>query len=143
LERYHVWLYILRKLGFEQLLDDVGFIPNLTHNAEKLAFHSFWNPSMHAQARVCMHMYRTCVRYFKDAYTYAHIRVHTLEFSMVFIFKIIHFNSKKSYIFPKALSSSQFQSNQILNQPWVLEFQHRWGTKVRVVRGTECGVYTQ
>ena len=46
---YHVWLYILRKLGFEWLLDDVGFIPNLTRNAEKLAFHSFWNPSMHAQ----------------------------------------------------------------------------------------------
>ena len=98
---------------------------------------------MHAQACVCMHMYRAYVRHFKDAYTYAHIRVHTLGFSMVFIFKIIHFNSKKSYIFPKTLSSSQFESNQILNQPWALEFQHHWGTRVRIVRGTECGVYTR
>ena len=53
-------------------------------------------------------------------HTYACIRVHTLGFSVVFIFKIIHFNSKKSYIFPKTLSLSQFQSDQVLNQPWVL-----------------------
>ena len=62
---------------------------------------------MHAQARVWMH-------------TYACIHVHTLGFFVVFIFKIIHFNSKKSYIFPKTLSLSQFQSDQVLNQPWVL-----------------------
>ena len=29
----------------ERLLDDMGFIPNLNFNAEKLAFHSFWNPN--------------------------------------------------------------------------------------------------
>ena len=34
----------------------------------------------------------------------------------------------KIYIFLKTLSSSHFQSNQALNQPWALEFQHRWGT---------------
>ena len=34
----------------------------------------------------------------------------------------------KIYIFLKTLSSSHFQSNQALNQPWVLEFQHHWGT---------------
>ena len=30
-----------------------------------------------------------------------------------------------------------------LNQPWVLEFQHHWGTGARVVRGTKCGVYNR
>jgi len=43
--------------GLEQLPNNMGFIPNLTFNTEKLIFHSFWNPSIRAQAHVCdMHM---------------------------------------------------------------------------------------
>ena len=49
--------------GLEWLLDDVRFIPNFSFKAEKLAFHSFWNPS--------------CVRihaYIKPTYAYMCMR---------------------------------------------------------------------
>ena len=36
-------------MGLQRLPVDVRVIPNLNFNAEKLTFHSFWNPSM------CMH----------------------------------------------------------------------------------------
>ena len=34
----HVRLYIVEKWGLERLLDDVGFIPNLSYYYRKLAF---------------------------------------------------------------------------------------------------------
>jgi len=48
----------LKNGGLELLLDNVGFIPNLTLNVEKLAFHSFQNPSM----RVWPMYECTCIR---------------------------------------------------------------------------------
>ena len=47
----------------------------------------------------------------------------------------------KSYIFLKTLSSSQFQFDRALNQPWALEFQHHWGMGARVIRDTKYSVY--
>ena len=35
----------MKNEGLEWLVDDVGFVPNLNISVEKLAFHSFWNPS--------------------------------------------------------------------------------------------------
>ena len=73
-------LYSLKMGGLEWLPNDMGFIPNLTLNTEKHVFHSFWNPSMRAQARVCVRMNETCTRSFgtcmgKRMYAYACPRV--------------------------------------------------------------------
>jgi len=50
----------LKNGGLEQL-PNVGFIPNISFNVEKLVFHSFWNPNMHTHARVCSRMHEACV----------------------------------------------------------------------------------
>ena len=38
LKMYHVRFFIVEKMGLEWLLDDVRFIPNLSHYYRKLAF---------------------------------------------------------------------------------------------------------
>jgi len=51
----------LKNGGLEQLLDDVGFILKPSFNVEKLTFYSFWNPSIHMHARVCVRKAWSCV----------------------------------------------------------------------------------
>ena len=98
----------LKNGGLEWLLNDVGFIPNLTFNIEKLVFYSFWNPSVRVQACVCVCMYKTCVRSFGTcvrirAYAYTCPRVsQPLFLKNSFILFI------KQLYFPQEPSSCQF-----------------------------------
>ena len=122
----------MRNGGLERLPVVVGFIPNLIFNAEKLVFHSFWNIRLGSLACVHRLVYAyACMKHahanFGHACTYMCMRTHALGFLDLFFPKIDLFNSWKSYIFPKTLSSSQFQFDRALNQPWALEFQHHWG----------------
>ena len=44
LKIYHVRLFMLEKWDLEQLLGDVGFIPNLSHYCKKLVFFMSMKP---------------------------------------------------------------------------------------------------
>ena len=125
--------------GLEHLLDNVGFTPKSIFNAKKLVFHSFWNPNMHMHVRLCIRMHTQSLS--MRAHTCVCVRM-PQGFLCLYFSKIAHPIHNKSYIFPKTVSSSQFQSDWALNQLWVLEFQHHWGTGARVEKGTKCGVYT-
>ena len=79
--------------GLEQLSDDMGFISNLTVNVEKLVFHSLWNSGMHAQARVCVHMYGACDATLGHVFAYVCTRMHALGFLGLNFSKIDLFSS--------------------------------------------------
>ena len=44
LKIYHVRLFIVEKMGLEWLLDDVGFIQNLSRYCRKLVFYMLLKP---------------------------------------------------------------------------------------------------
>ena len=101
LKIYHVRLFILEKWDLEQLLGDVGFIPNLSHYCKNnLYFLCLWNPS--------------CIR--KSVPTYAcfgprmqaiaHVR--GLKATLVILFPKIDFCSFKRLYLPFPHSLSQF-----------------------------------
>ena len=100
LKIYHVWLFIIIKKGLQWLLDNVGFVLSQVLNAEKLVFYSFWNPSMHAHARVHAELKYACA--------YACMRTHILGFSWSSFSKNSLFSPKKSYIFLKTFPQINF-----------------------------------
>ena len=56
-EKVPCMAFILRKWGFGTALKRCGIHSKPHLNAEKLVFHSFWNPNMRAQAHVCIRMH--------------------------------------------------------------------------------------
>ena len=117
------------------MADDVGFIPNQV--LMQKSFHFIFSRTLayayictHARVCVCMHETYTrrsweCVRIHMYAYTCSRVSV-TFHVQKKFIW------SKNKLYFPLTLSSSQFSPYRALNQPWDLEFLHRWGTGARV-----------
>ena len=60
---------------------------------------------------------------------------------MALIFqKQAYFVRKSVIFFLKHFPHVNF--NLALNEPWDLEFQHYWGTRARVTKGTKCSDYT-
>ena len=49
-------------MGLERLPDNVGFIPNLSINAENFPFFMFLKPYMPMQDRACVRMHHGCAR---------------------------------------------------------------------------------
>ena len=47
----------------------------------------------------------------------------------------------KIYIFHFNTPQVNLIFDWALNWPWALEFDHYWGTRAQVVKGTKCGVY--
>ena len=50
---------------------------------------------------------------------------------------IFHFNTSQVNL----ISDWALNQPQTPNQPWALEFEHHWGTRACVVRGTKCSVF--
>ena len=53
-------IYIMKNGGLEWLLNDMGFVPNLSINVENLSFFMFPEPYMHVQDRVFVRMHCGC-----------------------------------------------------------------------------------
>ena len=127
--------------GLEQLPNNVGFVPNHVLMQTNLSF-------IISGTLTCIQMLVYVYACMKHAHTglehacaYACMRTHSLGSSWSFVFKNSFIWFIKEFYFPKILSSSQFQSDWALNQPWTLEFLHHWRMGARVVRGTKCSVY--
>ena len=52
------------------------------------------------------------------------------------------FSHLKNYIFHFNTSQVNLISNQALNWSQALEFDHHWGMRARVIKGTKCNVYS-
>ena len=75
------------------------------------------------------------------AYAACGLRMQTVGFLWLLFSKNI-FLLIKSYTFHFNTSQVNLTSDWALNQPWVLEFRHYWGTRARVIKGTKCDVYS-
>ena len=95
LKRYHVRLSILWKWGLEQFLDDVGFVPSLSINAENLSFFMFLEPYvhaglglhvhaswLHAQANSCVRMSRASLALLFQKWIYLLIKNYIFHFNI-------------------------------------------------------------
>ena len=117
---------LLRKRGFGTTPKRSGIHSKPQLQCIKLAFHSFWNPSMYTHACVCICRFGACVRIRVSAYAYVCLRMHVLGFPWPLFSKTSFIQLIKELYFPKKPSLSQFQSDRALNQPWVLEFYQPW-----------------
>ena len=80
-------------MGLEWLPTNVRVIPNFSFNAEKLVFHSFWNPSKRTHAHVCVRMRETCTTTLEHACAYVCMCTHALGFLGLNFLKIDFFSS--------------------------------------------------
>ena len=56
LKMYHIRLFIVEKMGLERLVDDGGFIPNLSHYCKKTCL-SYTSETLAAYIRMCLRKY--------------------------------------------------------------------------------------
>ena len=111
----------------------MGYIPNLCHYCKKFSFLYLWNPS-------CIHK-RVPVYACFGPHTQANAHVRRPRANLVILFPKIYFCSFKRLCFHFNTPQVNLISDWALNWPWALEFEHHWGMRARVVKGTKCGVY--
>ena len=105
LKFYLLWLYIVKKQRFGVAPRRCEICSKLSFNATNLSFHSFWNPSMHVYARVCMCMHTHSL----SMRAHTCICVHMPQgLRSIYFLKIVLFFQKISYIFHKYFSQDNF-----------------------------------
>ena len=135
LKMYHVRLFIVEKMGLEWLLDDVGFIQNLSRYCRKLVFYMLLKPQLRMQKCAYIRMlWPTYVGCCPCTWAEGHFG-HFISKNRFF------FSHLKGYIFHFNTSQVNLISDQALNWPQALEFGHHCGKGARVIRGTKYNVY--